>query len=228
MPGPKWKHIVFSKWKLLTLLPCSLWSIFFWLSFQPKEFLLALELPYQSLCTRPCWCLHPNENICLINRLKPGTGPYKDLGDNTNCRLAFNSTVFCRISSAEVNINGNACRPLSICSWRKEGDLSLDLCYFSRMLPVQANRYKMKKWQTDGERNTTNSAGDCVQGQPAPMFSKLWTFCWKLSPWSFVHKISVCVSSYIRGGHFDATFPIFLQCYISGYGTGLSVSSWDL
>lgn len=42
----------------------------------------------------------------------------------------------------------------------------------------------MKTWQTDGKRNT-NSAGDCIQGQPAPMFPEMRTFCWKLSPWSF-------------------------------------------
>lgn len=169
-----------------------------------------------------------SKHISLTDRLKPGAGPYEDLGDDTNCRPAFNSTVSCRISSAEVNIKGNACKLVSICSWRKEGDLSLDLCYFSRMLPVQANRYKMKKRQTDGERNTTNSAGDCIQGQPAPMFSKLGTFCWKLSPWPFLHEISICVNSYYRGSRSDATFPIFQQHCISWSGTGLSVSSWDL
>lgn len=49
----------------------------------------------------------------------------------------------------------------------------------------------MKTWQTDGERNT-NSAGNCIQGKPAPMFPEMKTFCWKLSLWSFSLCNIVC------------------------------------
>lgn len=52
------------------------------------------------------------------------------------------------------------------------------------MLPVWTKEYEMKTWQTDGERNK-NSAGECIQGKPAPVFPEMRTFCWKLSPRSF-------------------------------------------
>lgn len=60
------------------------------------------------------------------------------------------------------------------------------------MLPVWTKQYEMKTWQTDGERNT-NSAGECIQGKPAPMFPEMGTFCWKLSSRSFfLCCISMC------------------------------------
>lgn len=79
----------------------------------------------------------------------------------------------------------------------------------------------MKKWQTDGEKNTINSDGHCVQGQPAPVFSKLGTFNGNHLHSPFLHQISVCANYYTGMAHFDATFLIFLQHNTPQTGTGL-------
>lgn len=96
--------------------------------------------------------------------------------------------------SAEVYNKGNACKHVRICSWRrgKKGDLSLDLCYFSRMLPVWTKQYE----------NMANRWG------------KEHKFSWWLHPGQASSHVPWDENIFLKTGPF---FNVMLQCVVNFY-----------
>lgn len=113
--------------------------------------------------------------------------------------------------SAEVYNKGNACKHVRICSWRRGKREIYHLTFATSPECSLCEQNSMKTWQTDGERNT-NSAGDCIQGKPAPMFLEMRTFSWKLV--LFLMLCYSVLSTFTLVGLIWYTFTIFLQHYI--------------